>query len=404
MTISLSGLRNLDELELSNQRVIVRIDLDCPLDSPADDQELAQRISALLPTLRHIVEKEGKVIAIAHRGRPKGRANDEFGLEPMAAKLAELSGWDVLLPDDCLGDAAKKAVQDLRTGQIVLLENLRFYPDEEAGDESFAARLQALGDVYVNDALAASNRPHASVYQLPRLFRERAIGFGMKLELEALARVSAPGQTVTALLGGTRLAERVRLIEGLLQPDRTLCIGGNLGTTLLAARGLRVGLSKIDLSELARARTLLELARDRKVQVVLPLDVVVSESDSGSEADSRIVSVKEIGERDRVVDIGPETLVAFQKAIDEAASAFWVGAMGSVGQAPFASGTFGVAKALSESTTYSVILGQAAIGAAQKLEPERRAAINHVSMGGGAALELLEGKKLPGIEVLRTAQ
>jgi phosphoglycerate kinase len=402
MTISLTGLRTLDQLELSNQRVIVRIDLDCPLDSPADEQELVHRINALLPTLRHIAEKEGKIVAIAHRGRPKGRANDELGLEPMAAKLAELSGWDVLLPDDCLGDAAKKAVQDLRTGQLVLLENLRFYADEEAGDESFATRLLALGDVYVNDALAASNRPHASVYQLPRLFRERAIGFAMKTELEALARVSEPGQSVTALLGGTRLAERVRLIEGLLQPERTLCIGGNLGTTLLAARGVRVGLSKIDPSELARARTVLELARDRRATVVLPIDVVVSESDSGS--NSRVVSVKEIGERERVVDIGPATVEAFGQAIRQSAAAFWVGAMGSVGQAPFASGTVGVAKALSEALTYSVILGQAAIGAAQKLEPEQRSAINHVSMGGGAALELLEGKKLPGIEVLRTAQ
>jgi phosphoglycerate kinase len=320
----------------------------------------------------------------------------------MAVKLAELTGWDVILPDDCLGDAVKKAIADLRSGQMVLLETVRFYPDEEAGDEGFALKLAAHGDVYVNDALAASNRPHSSVFHLPKLFRERAIGLAMQKELEALLRVGDPSSRVTALLGGTRLTDRVRLIESLLIPGRTLCVGGALGCTLLAARGTRIGMTKIDASELARARTLLELGRDRNVTFVLPSDVVVSESDSGQ--NSRIVSIKDIGERERVVDIGPETLSQFRNAVDQAHTAFWVGAMGSVGQAPFASGTVGVAQLLADSPTYSVVLGSAALGAAQKLEPEKLATLNHLSMGGGAALELLEGKKLPGIEVLRTAE
>jgi phosphoglycerate kinase len=403
MTTTLTGLRTIDQLELSNQRVLVRIDLDCPLDTQAEQQELTQRTLAVLPTLRHIAEKEGKIVAIAHRGRPKGRTNTELGLEPMAVKLAELTGWDVILPDDCLGDAAKKAISDLRSGQMVLLENLRFYADEEAGDEGFALKLSAHGDVYVNDALAASNRPHSSVYQLPKLFRERAMGLALQKELDALLRFNDPQTRVTALLGGTRLTDRVRLIESLLLPGRTICIGGALGCTLLAARGTRIGMTKIENSELARARTLLDFGRDRNVTFILPSDVMVSESDNGS--NSRIVPIKDIGERDRVVDIGPDTVETFRRAIEQAQAAFWVGAMGSVGQAPFASGTFGVAKALAGSPrTYSVVLGSAALGAAQKLEPEQLATINHVSMGAGAALELLEGKKLPGIEVLRTAE
>jgi len=401
MTTTLTGLRTIDQLELSNQRVLVRIDLDCPLDGPADQEDLTQRVKATLPTLRHIAEKEGKVVAIAHRGRPKGRANSELGLEPMGAKLAELTGWDVLLPDDCLGDAAKKAIQDLRSGQMVLLENLRFYAEEEAGDDGFAGKLAALGDVYVNDALAASNRPHTSVFQLPKLFRERALGFALKQELDALLRLVEPTERVAALLGGTRLADRARLIDSLLIPGRTLCIGGALGSTLLAARGLRVGMSKIETSELARARTMLEQARDRGVTVVLPQDVVVSESDSGK--DGRVVSVAEIGERERIVDIGPETVQAFRAAVDRSSAAFWVGAMGAIGTDPIASGTFALAQAVAGSATYSVALGQAAINMSQKLDPTRLGSINHVSLGAGAALELLEGKKLPGIEVLRTA-
>jgi phosphoglycerate kinase len=401
MTTTLNGLRTIDQLELANQRVIVRMDLDCPLDAPSDHEDLTQRVKTSLSTLRHIAEKEGKIVAIAHRGRPKGRNNAELSLEPMAAKIAELSGWDVLLPDDCLSDAAKKAILDLRSGQMVLLENLRFYADEEAGDDGFAAKLASLGDVYVNDALAASNRPHASVFHLPKLFRERGIGLAMKQELDALGRLIDPSERVTALLGGTRLADRVKLIESLLFPGRTLCIGGALACTLLAARGQRIGMTKIETSELARARTVLELARDRGAVIVLPSDVVVSGSDSGKEC--RVVSAKEIGERDRVVDIGPQTVEAFRDAIELSHSAFWVGAMGAVGQEPFASGTVGVAKVLAESRAYSVVLGQAAMSAVQKLEPERRAGISHQSMGAGAALELLEGKKLPGIEVLRTA-
>jgi phosphoglycerate kinase len=402
MTTTLTGLRTLDQLELANQRVLLRLDLDSPLDSPTEQQEIAYRTQAVLPTLRHIAEHEGKIVVIAHRGRPKGRANAELGLEPVAMKLAELTGWDVILPDDCLGDAVKKAIADLRSGQMVLLENVRFYADEELGDDAFALKLAAHGDLYVNDALAASNRPHTSVFALPKLFRERAIGLAMQKELDALLRVTDPGARVTALLGGTRLTDRVRLIESLLVPGRTLCIGGALGCTLLAARGTRIGMTKIDTSELARARTLLELGRDRNVTFVLPSDVVVSESDSGS--DSRVVSIKEIGERERVLDIGPDTLKQFRNAVDGAATAFWVGAMGSLGHAPLANGTVGTAQLLADSPTFSVVLGSAAIGAAQKLEPEKLASINHLSMGGGAALELLEGKKLPGIEVLRTAE
>lgn len=401
MTTTLTGLRTLDELELGNQRVLVRIDLDCPLDGPTDQEDLTSRVTAALPTLRHIAEKEGKVVAIAHRGRPKGRANAELGLEPMGAKLAELLGWDVLLPDDCLGDAAKKAILDLRPGQMVLLENLRFYADEEAGDEGFAARLASLGDVYVNDALAASNRPHASVFQLPKLFRERGLGFALQNELKSLLRLLDPAERVTALLGGTRLADRVRLMESLLIPGRTLCIGGALGSTLLAARGVRIGMTKIETSELARARTLLELARDRGVGILLPTDVRVSESDNGK--DSRVVSVQQIGERERIVDIGPETLSAFRGAIDKSSCSFWVGAMGAAGHDFLNSGTFGVALALKSSPSYSVVLGQAAAAATQKLDRDKIGTIEHVSMGAGAALELLEGKKLPGIEVLRTA-
>lgn len=398
----LNGLSTIDQLELANQRVIVRIDLDAPANSPEERGDLDLRLSAVLPTLRHVVEHEGKIVALAHRGRPKGRAVAELGLEPAAARLAELSGWDVLLPDDCVGDAAKKAVLDLRPGQIVLLENLRFYPEEEAGEESFAHRLARFGDVYVNDAMAASNRPHCSVYQLPKLLRQRAIGFAVRDELTALERLLDRRRPMTALLGGTRLAERVRLIDSLLLRGNQLCVGGALGCTLLAAKGHRIGMTRIEQSELARARTILEQARDRDVLIHLPLDVTVTESDVGTEG--RNVDLSDIQERDRIVDIGPKTQAAFRDAINATPTALWVGAMGLMGQAAFAVGTYAVAQSLADSSSYGVVLGAAAIQAATTLPPEQVARIGHLSTGAGASLEILEGKRLPGIEVLRTAE
>jgi len=399
---TLHGLRTIDQLELANQRVIVRIDLDAPATTPEERGDLDLRLMALLPTLRHVAEHEGKIVAMAHRGRPKGRANAEYGLEPAAARLAELSGWDVLLPDDCVGDAAKKAVLDLRPGQIVLLENLRFYPEEEAGEEGFAHRLARLGDLYVNDALAASNRPHSSVFQLPKLFQDRAIGFGVRDELTALGRIVDNTQPLAVLLGGTRLSERAKLIETMLVRGNQLCIGGALGCTMLAAKGHRIGMTKIDLTELARARTILEMARDRDVVVHLPIDVTVTQSDVSAEG--RTINLSEIDERDRIVDIGPRTLAAFRSAIETSATSLWVGAMGLMGQAAFAVGTTGVAQALAESRSYGIVLGAAAIQAAQRLPAEDVARIGHLSTGSGASLEILEGKRLPGIEVLRTAE
>lgn len=399
---TLLGLRTIDQLELANQRVIVRLDLDAPAATPEDSSDLDFRLKTALPTLRHIAEREGKIIAIGHRGRPKGKAHAELSLETAAARLAELSGWDVLLPDDCVSDAAKKAVLDLRPGQMVLLENVRFFPEEEAGEESFAHRLARLGDVYVNDALAASNRAHCSVYQLPKQFQERAIGFALRDELTALGRIVTTKQPVTGLIGGTRLSERVRLIETLLVRGNRLCVGGALGCTLLAARGQRIGMTKIDLSELARARTIVEHARDRGVTLVLPSDVTVTQSDSATEG--QVVEVDAIGERDRVVDIGPKTVQAFREAMDASPTSLWIGAMGLMGHSPFAVGTLGIAEALANSSSYGVLLGSAAIQAAQTLPEEQLARIGHLSTGAGASLELLEGKKLPGIEVLRTAE
>lgn len=399
---TLHGLRTLDQLELANQRVIVRIDLDAPASTPEERGDLDLRLTAVLPTLRYIVEHEGKIIAMAHRGRPKGRANAELGLEPAAARLAELSGWDVILPDDCVGDAAKKAVLDLRPGQLVLLENLRFYPEEEAGDEGFAHRLARHGDVYVNDALAASNRPHCSVFHLPKLFHERAVGFAVQSELAALARILDRTRPLTAVLGGTRLAERAQLIESLLVQGNRLCIGGALGCTMLAAKGHRIGMTRIDMTELARARTILELARDRDVSIHLPIDVTVTQSDVGVEG--RSIALSDIDERDRIVDIGPRTLAEFRAAIDASQTSLWVGAMGLMGQAAFAVGTTAVAQTLAESQCYGVVLGAAALQAAQRLDAELATRIGHLSTGAGASLEILEGKRLPGIEVLRAAE
>ncbi|HVU00930.1 MAG TPA: phosphoglycerate kinase [Polyangiaceae bacterium] len=395
---SLEGIRKLGELPLAGKRVFIRVDFNVPLENGkiTDDE----RIVRTIPTIQAAVEAGAKVILASHLGRPKGKPTPEFSLEPCGARLSELTGWDVVLPDDCLGDAAKKVVQDMRKNQVVLLENLRFHAEEEKDDEAFARELADLCDVYVNDAFGAAHRAHASVHALPRMKQDRGMGLLLESELTSLRRVTdTPERPFVAVLGGAKVADKIDVIEALLERCDALCIGGAMANTLLAAQGKDLKASRIEKDKLSLGRTVLEKARDKGVDVLLPTDVVVAGSLDA--ASGRTTDVGMLQDGEMALDVGPKTVEAFSARILKAKTVFWNGPMGLFEKEPFSRGTFAVAKALTESSAFSVVGGGDSAAAIRAAGDEVAKKIGFISTGGGASLELIEGKKLPGVEALR---
>jgi len=399
----LDGIACIDELELAGQKVFIRVDFNVPLDKKTRAITDDERIRAALPTVKHAVEAGAKVILASHLGRPKGKPTPEFGMEPVGARLAELTGFEVFVPDDCVGEAAKKVVQDLRDGQVVLLENLRFHAEEEKNDEAFAKELAALCTIYVNDAFGAAHRAHASVEALPRLMPTRAMGFLMKNEVSNLSKVlETPEKPFVAVLGGAKVTDKIGVIESLLAKCSAICIGGAMANTLLAAKGHDMKASLVEKDFLAAARTLLEKARDKGIEIVLPSDVVVA---AGTDATSgTTVGVGSVPDGTMALDIGPATLDAFKKHVLGAKTVFWNGPMGLFENPAFAAGTSGMARALAEAPGFTVVGGGDSAAALRQAGDGLEAKIRFVSTGGGAALELLEGQKLPGVEALRTTR
>jgi len=399
---TLDGIRTIDDLRLDNQRVFIRVDFDLPLDESGQLTSDA-RIRASLPTIKKAISSGARVILGSHLGRPNGKPNPAYSLEPAALRLSELLGQDVYLPDDCIGDAAKKLVSDLRPGQLVILENLLFHEEEESNEEGFVREIAAMCDAYVNDALAASHRARASVTSLPRLLRERAMGYLLRDELTALARVSEnPVKPFVAVLGGARVSDKLKLLDALLKKCDAICIGGAMANTFLAAAGNDLKDSKLEQEQLPLARTLLEQARDRGVRIVLPTDVVVG-SDQDS-TDGAVVNVRSIPERQMALDIGPASVKAIASAVAKAKTVFWNGPMGLFENPAFAAGSVGVTQALADSAAFTVVVGDDSAAAAAAAGLSVTEKIGLISTGGVASLELIEGLKLPGVEALRGNQ
>ena len=397
----LEGIRSIGQLPIENKRVFLRVDFNVPLDGTkiTDDS----RIREALPSIRHALERGARLVCASHLGRPKKGPDPKLSLEPCAERLASLLGQDVILPEDCIGDAAKKVVFDLRGGQVCLLENLRFHPEEEKDDEVFCRALAELADVYVDDAFGAVHRAHASVHGLAKLYRERGCGFLLEKEIAALGKiVGSPEKPYVAILGGAKVSDKIAVVESLLERVTALLIGGAMANTFLAAQGKGVGASLVESDKLALARTILEKARERHVDIVLPIDVVVAASTQAVAGETVPVDVIPTGKM--ALDIGPKTAALFATRFADAKTIFWNGPMGLFEKEAFAAGTFAVARAMAQSSAFTVVGGGDSAAAVNAAGDGVAAKMKHISTGGGASLELVEGKKLPGIEVLRQGE
>ncbi|MGD0675260.1 MAG: phosphoglycerate kinase [Polyangiaceae bacterium] len=400
-TNPLQGIRTVRDLPIENKRVFLRVDFNVPLDGAAITDD--SRIREALPTIKHALERGARLVCASHLGRPKKGRDPKYTLEPAAKRLAELLGRDVSLPEDCIGDAAKKVVYDLRAGDVCLLENLRFHPEEEKDDEGFCRALSELADIYVDDAFGSVHRAHASVHGLAKLYRDRGCGFLLEKEIASLGRiVTSPEKPYVAVLGGAKVSDKIAVVESLLERVDALVIGGAMANTFLAARGKNMQASLVEGDKLALARTLLDKAREHGVDVVLPVDVVVASSTGASSG--RVVGVDDVPEGTMALDIGPKSVEQFGQRFVGAKTIFWNGPMGLFEKEPFASGTFGIAHAIADSKAFTVVGGGDSAAAVHAAGESVAKKIKHISTGGGASLELIEGKKLPGIEVLRSAE
>jgi phosphoglycerate kinase len=401
MSNPLQGIRTVRELPVENKRVFLRVDFNVPLEGNkiTDDS----RIREALPTIKHVLERGGRLVCASHLGRPKKGPDPKFSLEPCADRLAELLGQEVTLPEDCVGDAAKKVVYDLRGGQVCLLENLRFHPEEEKDDEAFSRQLAELADVYVDDAFGSVHRAHASVHGLAKLYRDRGCGFLLEKEIASLGKVvTSPDKPYVAVLGGAKVSDKIAVVESLLERVDVLVIGGAMANTFLAALGKNMQASLVESEKLALARTILEKASGRGAEVLLPVDVVVAGGLDASQGTT--VGVDAVPPGQMALDIGPKSVEAFAKRFASAKTIFWNGPMGLFEKAPFAAGTFGIARAIADSPAFTVVGGGDSAAAVYAAGGDIAKKMKHISTGGGASLELIEGKKLPGIEVLRSAE
>jgi phosphoglycerate kinase len=391
------AIRTVDQIELKGKRVFIRVDFNVPQDEKnniTDDT----RILLSLPTVRFVSEAGGKVILASHLGRPKGKRDPKFSLAPVAKRLSELLGKKVTLATDCIGEEVQKQVEGLREGEVVLLENLRFHPEEEKNEEAFSKALASLCDIYVNDAFGAAHRAHASTEGMTRFVKAVAAGFLMMKEVESLEKALVnPQKPYVAILGGAKVSDKIGVIQNLLGKVTTLLIGGGMAYTFLRAEGFQVGKSLVEEDQIGLSLSLLERARG-KITFLLPSDHVAAER-------MDIQAKREVVKNDKIpsgwvcLDIGPETVKTFSREIQSAKTIVWNGPMGVFELEPFSQGTFAIAKAIAHSSAFSIVGGGDTVAAVNRAGVGDR--ISHISTGGGASLEFLEGKKLPGIEALR---
>jgi phosphoglycerate kinase len=399
----MAQFRTIDDIEVGGKRVLLRADLNVPVkDGRVTD---ATRIERLAPTVEALVSRGAKVVVMSHFGRPDGRPDPAFSLRPLVAPLRQaLGGREVVFATDCIGEAAKRVVDGLQPGQVALLENLRFHSGEEANSAEFARALAVLGDVYLDDAFSAAHRAHASIVGLPQLL-PAAAGLLMQAELTALsAALEHPARPVLALVGGAKVSTKLDLLQNLIGKVDQLAIGGAMANTLLFAQGIAVGRSLCERDMVGDARRLIELAGERGCRVLLPEDAVVADRLAAG-ASTRTVPVAAVPADMMILDIGPETVTHLDRALDAARTLVWNGPLGAFEVPPFDHGTTAVARKVAELTRAGKLLSVAGGGdtVAALAKAGEEAALSYVSTAGGAFLEWLEGRELPGIAALAAA-
>jgi len=388
-----------DQLDLSGKRVFLRADFNVPLEGARVTDDT--RITAVLPTLRCCLEKGASLVLASHLGRPKGKPDPKYSLRPVAERLEAQLGRPVPLLADCVGPEVEERARAMQPGEVLLLENLRYHAGEEANDEAFARSLAALADVYVDDAFAAAHRAHASIEAITRFLKPAAAGLLMARELAALARIfDRPERPRWAVLGGAKVSDKLGLVEHLLARVDGLLIGGGMAYTFLKSLGHGIGRSLLEPDRVEAARAVLEQGRGRSIPVRLPVDVVVAPG-IDAEGGLRTVGIREIPEDLMGLDIGPATVTQFATALKGARTIIWNGPMGVFEKERFAAGTLGVARAVADSGAFSVIGGGDTIAAVQQAGVMNK--IGYVSTAGGAFLEFLEGRVLPGVAALDDA-
>ena len=389
--------KSLNDIWVSGKKVLVRVDYNVPMDKEGNITD-DTRIRATIPTLEFLLSKNAAVIIVSHLGRPKGKVAPEFSLKPVAQKLSQLLyGREVQFAADCVGPEARSMAAALGAGQVLMLENLRFHAEEEKNDPEFAKQLAGLADILVNDAFGVSHRAHASVHGIAK-YIPAISGFLMDKELLFLGQaVTDPVRPFVAIIGGAKVSDKIGVIENLLQKVDTLIIGGGMANTFLAAQGYKCGKSLVEADKLELARNLITMAKSKGVSLLLPEDVVVADK-FAADADRKTVPVDQIPAEWMALDIGPATAAKFAQSLQAAKTVVWNGPMGVFEFDAFAVGTEAVAKAVAASGAKSIVGGGDSVAALEKLK--LAAQITHISTGGGASLEFLEGKELPGIAAL----
>ncbi len=391
---------SIDNLDLKNKRVLVRVDFNVPLDENlkiTDDR----RISSSLPTIKKIIADGGKAILMSHLGRPKGKFNLKYSLKPAAEKLSELLGKEVKLASDCIGSGVKDLVNKMNSGDVLLLENLRFHEEEEKNDPEFSKQLAELGDIYINDAFGSAHRAHASTEGVTKYIKLNASGYLMQKELDYLgSAISNPVRPYCAILGGAKISGKIDVIQNLLDKVDTMIIGGGMAYTFFKAQGLEIGKSLLEEEKLQMAKELLDKISKSKVNFLLPVDITVSD-EFKNDSPSRVVNINEIPSDKMGLDIGPKTIKLFRDELLSSKTIVWNGPMGVFEMDNFAKGTNAIAEALVEATekgAVTIVGGGDSAAAISKAGLDDK--VSHVSTGGGASLEFLEGKTLPGVAAL----
>ena len=384
------------DIDVAGKRVMVRVDFNVPLDKNgqvADDT----RIVEALPTINYLIEQKAKVILISHLGRPKGKFDEKYIMDPIAKKLSELLGRDVVKVDECVGDLPRAAIDLMQGGDVIMLENVRFHPEEEKNDEKFSRQLAELADIYVNDAFVTAHRAHASTEGITE-FLPSVAGFLMENELNVLGRLLAhPEHPFAAILGGAKVSDKMAVISNLLDKVDTMIIGGGMSNTFLQAQGYNVGKSLLEMDKVDLAKSLLVEAKNKGVKLLLPVDVVVAPG-AAPDAQQKTVPVSQIPAEWMALDIGPDTVALFTDALKTANTIVWNGPMGVFEMAPFAKGTEAIMHALAGSKATTIVGGGDSASAVKKAGVADK--ITHISTGGGASMEFLEGKVLPGVAAL----